>query len=103
MKFQNMMELNGLRINFSEQTLFYQEQEICLTNVEFKTLYLFMKLSGRVLSKRQIYELTGGKKQCECERRVEMRIYRLRKKLFDTTGKEGFIVTVRERGYKFKA
>lgn len=103
METYHVVESNGLRMNLMEQTLYYQDKEILLTNKEFKTLHVFMRFSGRVLSKGQIYELTEGTEQRDYERRIEMRIYRLRKKLFDATGKEDFIVTVRERGYRFKA
>lgn len=96
------IEAGGLIMNPSEQTVIYQGREIELSVREFRLLYYMMTHQGKVFSKQQIYELYRNRKVCEDYHRVEVEISRLRSKLGRRPDGSHFIVTVRERGYKFK-
>ena len=96
------IEAGGLVMNPSEQTVIYQGREIELSVREFRLLYHLMTNQGKVFSKEQIYAFYRSGKNCENYHRVEVEISRLRKKLGRRSDGSHFIVTVRERGYKFK-
>ena len=104
MEYKNPEEMNmeGLTINRLEQSVYYGGAEILLTNREFQILYFLMLTQGKVFSKKQIYEQISGDKEKENYHRIDVMISRMRRKLEAVTGRRDFVVTVRERGYKFK-
>lgn len=51
----NMIEFEGLTVNYSEQTVHYQMQEIEMTNREFQILYFLMSHRGQVFSRGITY------------------------------------------------
>lgn len=98
----NVIEFEGLIMNYSEQTVYYQSQEIMMTNREFQILYFLISHRGQVFSKRQIYNSVTEFDERDELHTVEITISRIRKKLEQVTGRSDFIVTIRGRGYKFK-
>ena len=97
-----VLESNGLVVNSLEQSVWYKDREILLTNREFQVLYLLLRYQGQVLSKMQIYEQVTGDGERVDYHTVEITISRVRKKLEIYTGRKDFISTIRGRGYKFK-
>lgn len=91
-----------LYVNYLEQVVSYKGKEIYFTNREFQTIYLLLQYQGQVLSKKQIYEQTTGDGKRVDYHIVESTISRIRKKIEICSGRRDFIITVRERGYKFK-
>lgn len=65
-------------------------------------MYLLLKYHGQVLSKRQIYEQITNDEERTDYHTIEITISRIRKKLEAYSGRKDFIVTIRERGYKFR-
>lgn len=97
-----VFESNGLVVNLLEQSVWYKDHEILLTNREFQVLYLLLRYQGQVLSKKQIYDQVTGDGERVDYHTVEITISRVRKKLEISTGRNDFILTIRGRGYKFK-
>ena len=99
--YDSILEYENLVINPMEQVVFYKEVEIEFTNREFQVLYLLLLHRGIVLSKRQIYEQITDDNEKIDYHTIEITISRIRKKLKESTGRSDFIITVRDRGYKF--
>lgn len=99
--YDSILEYENLVINPMEQVVFYKEIEIEFTNREFQVLYLLLLPRGIVLSKRQIYEQITDDNEKIDYHTIEITISRIRKKLKESTGSSDFIITVRDRGYKF--
>lgn len=97
-----IFEYNGLLVNSLEQSVWYKNHKILLTNREFQVLHLLFRYQGQVLSKKQIYEQVTGDGDRVDYHTVEITISRVRKKLEIYTGRNDFIITIRGRGYKFK-
>lgn len=97
-----VFECEGLYVNYLEQVVSYKGKEIYFTNREFQTIYLLLQYQGQVLSKKQIYEQTTGDGERVDYHTVETTISRIRKKIEICSGRRDFIITIRERGYKFK-
>ena len=53
---QDILEVNGLRINTATKQVFVDGKEVRLTPTEFKILSLLMRNKGRVFSISDIYE-----------------------------------------------
>lgn len=49
-----ILKVDGLVIDFSEQSVTYMNEEISFTNREFQVLYFLTQYRGQVFSKRQI-------------------------------------------------
>lgn len=98
----DLIEFEGLIVNYSEQTVYYGMQEIVMTNREFQILYFLLSHRGQVFSKRQIYYCVTEFDEKEELHTVEITISRIRKKLELYTERADFIITIRGRGYKFR-
>lgn len=96
-----ILKYEDLIINPLEQTVFYKNSEIKFTNREFQILYLLLQYQGIVLSKKQIYEQIADDDKVDYHT-IEITISRIRKKLKEHTGRSDLILTVRDRGYKFR-
>lgn len=97
-----IIEFKGIIASYSEQTVFYEKQELMMTNREFQILYFLMSHQGQVFSKRQIYDQVTDFNEKDDLHTVEITISRIRKKLEQVTGKSDLIITIRGRGYKFR-
>ncbi len=77
-------------------------KEIELTPKEFGLLSLFLKHSGRALTRDQILDLVWGHDILVTTRSVDRCINGLRNKIEKNPRKPKFIKTVRELGYRFE-
>ncbi len=77
-------------------------REVPLTRAEFALLAAFVRNPGRVLSRNQLRNATGGSVEEAYERGIDMLVSRLRRKI-EPGKKTRFIVTVPGSGYKFVA
>lgn len=98
----DIIKFDGLTVNYLEQTVFYKDNEILLTNREFQVLYFLAQHRGQVFSKMQIHAQVAEGVEIDSLHTVEITISRIRKKLEECTGRRDFIITIRGRGYKFK-
>jgi len=77
-------------------------QEIDLTGAEFDLLHALLSRPGRLLSREQLLDLTGGRNTDPFDRSIDVLMSRIRRKLRDS-GSEDVIKTVRNGGYQFTA
>lgn len=91
------ISLSSLKVTLGEDT---NENEVDLTGKEFKILVSLVKNKGNVMSREQLYESIWEKESDALQRRLDMHVSTLRKKL----GNYGSCIkTVRSVGYKFEA
>lgn len=91
-----------LRIELLNRKVFYQDEEILLSNKEYELLVCLAKHRREVMTFEQIgKEILGG--YIEADRRnIMMNASRLRKKMEGYLGLENMIETVWGKGYCFK-
>ena len=80
-----------------------EQREIILTSHEFELLWLLASNAGEVLNRDYVHQQMIGRQYDGLDRTVDVRISRLRKKLFDNTSKPYRIKTVCGQGYLFVA
>lgn len=96
-RMNRIIHISPYTLDRDRQTLFHHEQEITLTNKEFKILELLMVSKGKVVNRdTMISTLWGGDVILET-RTIDMHIRSLRNKL-----DEGFILTIHGVGYKVR-
>ena len=91
----------GLLIDYSSKKLFYNENEILLTGLEFSIVEFLSLNLGRVFDIEKIYENTGGYESDAESRVITVLISRIRKKIRRYTEQE-YIETVWGIGYRWK-
>ncbi|MFH1342043.1 MAG: response regulator transcription factor [Pseudomonadota bacterium] len=90
------LELVRRRVTNSNQ------QELDLTGAEFDLLYALLSRPGRLLSREQLLDFTGGRNSDPFDRSIDVLMSRIRRKLRDSGG-EDVIKTVRNGGYQFSS
>jgi len=78
-------------------------KDVILTGGEFKLLSVFLKNSGRVLSRQQLMDVTHGVGWHAYERTIDAQISRLRKKLEADPKRPKLLKSVHGDGYVFTA
>lgn len=91
----------GLLIDYSSKKLFYNDNEILLTVLEFSIVEFLSLNAGRVFDIEKIYENTGGYESDAESRVITVLISRIRKKIRGYTEQE-YIETVWGIGYRWK-
>jgi two-component system phosphate regulon response regulator PhoB len=86
-------------VNLQRREVLIGEQQIDLTNTEFKLLHFLIQQPGVVFTRDQIVEGVHGDDYPVTDRSVDVQVVGLRKKLLDYGA---FIETVRGVGYRFK-
>jgi two-component system OmpR family response regulator len=74
-------------------------EELALTSYEFALLYTLASRAGRILSREQLIELSGGNREESFERSIDVHVSRLRHKLGDDPRRPRLLKTVRGAGY----
>jgi DNA-binding response OmpR family regulator len=97
-----ILEFPRLRIDLMSRRVFYDGQEIALSNREFDLLAFLAKHPGEVESFEQIGEELMGTYMDSDRQNVMVSASRLRKKLEDYGCVERMIETVWGRGYCFR-
>jgi len=92
-----VIELNGLKIDYGRVELDLNGTLIHLTPSEFKLLGYLLKSQGRVLSRDQLIDLIQGEDVSVTGRTIDTHIFALRKKLADWAD---HIETIRGVGYR---
>jgi two-component system, OmpR family, response regulator len=77
-------------------------QELELTGAEFDLLHALISRPGRLLSRDQLLDLTGGRSNDPFDRSIDVLMSRIRRKLREYGGGD-LIKTVRNGGYQFSA
>ncbi len=89
---------NGLRLDLLKHKCYIDGQEVQLTKKEMEIMILFLRNSGRVLSREEILHNVWSDEVVVLDRTIDVNITRLRKKI----GEYGrYIVTRQGYGYGF--
>lgn len=88
-----------IRIVLDSKTVFFDDDELQLTESEYEMLLLLATNSGTVISREACCRSLRGIHYDFNDRSVDMRISGLRKKLHDDTTPYKLILTVRNKGY----
>jgi two-component system, OmpR family, response regulator len=78
------------------------KEEIDLTGAEFDLLHALISHPGRLLSREQLLDLTGGRNSDPFDRSIDVLMSRIRQKL-RVNGGTDLIKTIRNGGYQFSA
>jgi DNA-binding response OmpR family regulator len=96
----NVYELDGFRINFTNYEVMVDGKQLDLTYKEYELLRHLITAPGRVFTRSQLLKNVWGYDYIEGARTVDVHIRRLRSKL--GTKYATLIETVRHVGYRFK-
>ncbi|AGK95348.1 response regulator transcription factor [Clostridium pasteurianum] len=94
-KEESSLNINGYKISKSQRTVFFEDNEIQLTNKEFELLNYLIDNKNNLLAREQILISVWGNDYFGSDRVVDDTIRRLRKKVSELT-----IETVYGYGYK---
>lgn len=98
---EDVLEYNGLVLDYNKRTVFYNDNSVNLTFKEFELLHYLMLNKGIVLSRDKILSEIWGYDYEGETRTVDMHIKTIRQKL-DASGCPNYVVTVRSAGYKLE-
>jgi two-component system, OmpR family, response regulator RstA len=91
--------LGDLRIDPSRRVVELQAREVETTTAEFDVLWLLAQHAGKVLSRKEMFEILLGFPYDGLDRSIDLRVSRLRRKLGDDPEKPRLIKSVRGVGY----
>lgn len=98
----NILVYQALKIDYEKRRVWKEEQEINVTDREWKILYLLAKNKGTIVTKEilleKVWDVEGDFVD---EHAVSVVINRLRKKIEDSTGEPVYIKNVFGVGYTF--
>ncbi|NQY33505.1 MAG: response regulator [Alteromonadaceae bacterium] len=97
------LSFGKLSINKNSRIVTYDNNPVDLTSHEFELLWLLASKAGEVQSRDFIHQKMIGREYDGLDRSVDVRISRLRKKLFDNTETPYRIITIWGKGYLFSA
>lgn len=100
---QDILEVNGLRINTATKQVFVDGKEVRLTPTEFKILSLLMRNKGRVFSISDIYENVCDEPGYNAENTVAVHIRKIREKIEINPRDPRYLKVVWGIGYKIEA
>lgn len=97
---QNVIGIGELTILPSQRKVLKRNQEVTLTNIEFRILYALALHQNHILSKEQIYNFVWNGEYLRDDSNITSHVRRLRKKIEDDPSRPEYIQTVRGVGYK---
>lgn len=98
----NSRDIRGLHIDNDAHVCTLDGQEVPLTPIEFKILWLLCERDGRVVSSEELFEEVWGERYLDCNNTVMVHIRRLREKLREPPRNPRLIKTVWGVGYKLE-
>lgn len=99
---ENIYDSRGLVVNNDTHECLLYGENIALTPIEFKILWLLCEQDGKVVSAEELFERVWGEKYLDCNNTVMVHIRRLREKLHEPPRQPKFIKTVWGVGYKIE-
>ena len=97
---QRVISIGDLTIFPVQRKVLKRNQEINLTNIEFRILYVLALHQGITLSKEKIYNYVWNGEYLQDDSNITSHVRRLRKKIEDNPSQPEYIQTVRGVGYK---
>ncbi|MGL1957418.1 MAG: winged helix-turn-helix domain-containing protein [Colwellia sp.] len=98
---QGEVSCGDLHINRTSRSVMLKDEKIELTSQEFDLLWLLATKAGEVQNRDYIYKAVVGREYDGLDRSVDVRISRLRKKLYDDNETPFRIKTIWGQGYLF--
>ena len=93
------ISIRGLFISKSSHKCFLNEEELCLTPIEFSILWYLCEHRGRVISSEELFAAVWGEAYLDSNNTVMVHIARLREKMKEPPRKPKYIKTVWGVGY----
>ncbi len=101
-KGEKIVEVGELKLDKEGCTLYKNNIGIQLTSTEFKIIEYLINHTGRVFTKRQIFEHVWEEHYCDDENVIRIHISNLRDKIEENPKKPKYLKTVRGLGYKIQ-
>lgn len=98
---EGQLEFGKLKILRDAKSVFYRDEIIPVTANEFDVLWLLASQAGQVIRREALVTQLRGIEYDGFDRSIDIRISRLRKKLFDNTEQPFRIKTIWAKGYLF--
>lgn len=98
---EGQLEFGQLKILRDAKSIFYRNELIPVTANEFDVLWLLASQAGQVIRREALVTQLRGIEYDGFDRSIDIRISRLRKKLFDNTEQPFRIKTIWAKGYLF--
>lgn len=95
------LQFGQLKILRDAKSVFYRNEIIPVTANEFDVLWLLASHAGKVIRREELVTQLRGIEYDGFDRSIDIRISRLRKKLFDNTEQPFRIKTIWAKGYLF--
>lgn len=99
---EDIIEISGLEVNRATHTCTLYGEEVFLTPIEFRILWLLMENAGKVVSTKEIFEKVWEEDYLDSNNTVMVHIRRTREKLREKPRNPKFIKTVWGVGYKIE-
>lgn len=97
----DVLRVNNLQLRWSSRSATLSGTEVYLSSQEFELLWILMSNAGNVVERNQLVEALRGFEFDGFDRSIDLRISRLRRKLFDDPANAALIKTIRGKGYLF--
>lgn len=94
-----ILSFDGITLNFSHGIATYNEENLNLTDYEFKILCLLLKSKGNMVSREELSLEVMEKPLTPFDRSLDMHISNLRRKLPERKSKLPWFKTLRGKGY----
>ncbi|WP_118816095.1 response regulator [Haemophilus haemolyticus] len=94
-----ILSFDGITLHFSHGIATYNEENLNLTDYEFKILCLLIKSKGNVISREELSLEVMEKPLTPFDRSLDMHISNLRRKLPERKSKLPWFKTLRGKGY----
>ncbi|GAA4919688.1 two-component system response regulator RegX3 [Stackebrandtia albiflava] len=98
-----VLESGPVRMDIDRHVVSVGGSEIALPLKEFELLEMFLRNSGRVLTRGQLIDRVWGADYVGDTKTLDVHVKRLRSKIETEPGRPRYIVTVRGLGYKFES
>jgi len=95
----SILTAGELALDLSDRCALLSERTIPLSASQFETLWFLARRVGRVVSRDELYRGLLGMEYNGLDRRIDLRISRLRRRLGDVNGSRRMIKSVRHDGY----
>lgn len=97
---QRVISIGDFTIFPAQRKVLKRNQEINLTDIEFRILYVLALHQGITLSKEKIYNYVWNGEYLQDDSNITSHVRRLRKKIEDNPSQPEYIQTLRGIGYK---
>lgn len=96
---QTTLQIGNMELDNRTKSLEINSNEVKITWAEFEILHYLAKNSGRVVLRDELFKNVLGLEYNGCDRTIDIRISRLRKRLKNHVDPKKFIKSVRSEGY----